>query len=320
MAICFWANMFIVRPGVGSVLGGFVPLVPNNSTNELIGLIGAVIMPHNLFLHSALVQSRNVDCRDPRKVREANKYFSIEAGISLLVSFFINMSVIATFAYYHLKPGSGDIYLENAHHSLEQSFGKGAKLIWAIGLMAAGQSSTMTGTYAGQFVMQGFINLHLPSYVRVLVTRAIAIVPALIVTFIGNLDNFDGYLNILQAVQLPFALIPLLKFSASIRVMSQFKNSMLINIFCIVLSVVLIALNLYGLIPRTKSGWVIALVVIFALVYFAIIVIVIICPVRELAPLEDKSDGNPLTKSKKENKKDIDETNDQGNQTSSDSR
>lgn len=231
MAICFWANMFIVRPGMGNIMGGFLPLVPHDSTEQLIGLIGAVIMPHNLFLHSALVQSRNVDFKDHKKVREANKYFSIEAGISLLVSFFINMSVISTFAYYHLKPGSGDIYLENAHHSLEKSFGKGAKLIWAIGLMAAGQSSTMTGTYAGQFVMQGFINLHLPSYLRVLITRAIAIVPALIVTFIGNLDNFDGYLNILQAVQLPFALIPLLKFSASTRVMSKFKNSRFINIF-----------------------------------------------------------------------------------------
>jgi natural resistance-associated macrophage protein 2 len=215
MVICFWANMFIVRPGIGSIMGGFVPLVPHNSTDELIGLIGAVIMPHNLFLHSSLVQSRKVDVNNHRQVREANKYFSIEAGISLLISFFINMSVVATFAYYHLKPGSGKIYLENAHLSLEQSFGKEATLIWGIGLMAAGQSSTMTGTYAGQFVMQGFINLHMPAYMRVLITRAIAIVPALIVTFIGNLDSFDGYLNILQAVQLPFALIPLLKFSAS---------------------------------------------------------------------------------------------------------
>ena len=81
--------------------------------------------------------------------------------------------------------------------------------------MAAGQSSTMTGTYAGQFVMQGFINLHIPTYLRVFVTRAIAIIPAIIVAFIGNLDSLQGFLNILQAIQLPFALIPLLKFSSN---------------------------------------------------------------------------------------------------------
>ena len=105
--------------------------------------------------------------------------------------------------------------LENAHHSLEASFGSSAKIIWAIGLMAAGQSSTMTGTYAGQFVMQGFINLHIPTYLRVFITRSIAIIPAIIVAFLGNLDSLQGFLNILQAIQLPFALIPLLKFSSN---------------------------------------------------------------------------------------------------------
>lgn len=117
-----------------------------------------------------------------------------------------------------MKDGSKDIFLDNAHESLESSFGVSAKYIWAIGLMAAGQSSTMTGTYAGQFVMQGFVELHIPVYMRVLVTRSIAIVPAVVVAFLGtrNTDSFDGYLNILQAIQLPFALIPLLKFSASV--------------------------------------------------------------------------------------------------------
>lgn len=114
-----------------------------------------------------------------------------------------------------MQPDSEEIVLRNAHLTLQDSFGTNAKYIWAIGLMAAGQSSTMTGTYAGQFVMQGFINLHVPTYVRVFITRAIAIVPAIIVAFINYSDNFDGFLNILQAIQLPFALVPLLKFSAS---------------------------------------------------------------------------------------------------------
>ena len=215
MGVWFWANMFIVKPEPSHVAKGFIPGIPNDSIEQLIGLIGAVIMPHNLFLHSALVQSRGVNMNDSRQVKEANKYFSIEASISLVWSFLINFSVISTFAYYHLKDGSKDIKLDNAHDSLRDSFGNSARVIWGVGLMAAGQSSTMTGTYAGQFVMQGFLNLQIPTYMRVLITRSIAIVPAITVAFIGDLDNFGGYLNILQAIQLPFALIPLLKFTST---------------------------------------------------------------------------------------------------------
>mmetsp|Transcript_16656 Transcript_16656/g.14562 ORF Transcript_16656/g.14562 Transcript_16656/m.14562 type:complete len:447 (+) Transcript_16656:1-1341(+) len=231
MAICFCWNMFIVQPGISDVMGGFVPQLPKESTNEMIGLIGAVIMPHNLFLHSALVQSRNVNRKDSVRVREANKYFGIEAGVSLFISFIINLAVISTFAYYHLSDGAQDIVLNNAHLALQDSFGNNAKYIWAIGLMAAGQSSTMTGTYAGQFVMQGFINLHVPTYVRVFVTRGIAIIPAIIVAFIHYSDSLDGFLNILQAVQLPFALIPLLKFSSNAKIMNKFKNHWFWNVF-----------------------------------------------------------------------------------------
>lgn len=132
-----------------------------------------------------------------------------------MISALISLAVMSTFAYYHNQEGAEDIVLENAHIALQDSFGNSAKYIWAVGLMAAGQSSTMTGTYAGQFVMQGFINLHVPTYIRVLVTRAIAIIPAIIVAFINYSEDLDGALNILQAIQLPFALIPLLKFSAS---------------------------------------------------------------------------------------------------------
>jgi natural resistance-associated macrophage protein len=280
--------MFIVQPGFGEVMGGFVPQLPHDSTNEMIGLIGAVIMPHNLFLHSALVQSRSVDRRDKVEVKEANKYFSIEASISLFISLIINISVIATFAFYHLKDEARSISLENADQALQESFGNGAKIVWGIGLMAAGQSSTMTGTYAGQFVMQGFVNLKVPVYIRVLITRSIAIVPALIVAFVGDNDSFAGFLNILQAIQLPFALIPLLKFTASDKVMGGFQNSMITNIFCVLVSLVLIALNMYGLIPSTSNGWIITLVVVLTLIYLGIMFLVIISPVGHLKPLDSE--------------------------------
>ncbi|CAI2385397.1 unnamed protein product [Moneuplotes crassus] len=288
MAICFWCNMFIVLPDAGDVMKGFIPQLPKDSTGEMIGLIGAVIMPHNLFLHSALVQSRKINRHNNSKVKEANKYFAIEAGVSLFISFLINLAVVATFAYYHLKTGSSDIVLNNAHFALQESFGTNAKYIWAIGLMAAGQSSTMTGTYAGQFVMQGFINLHVPAYVRVFITRAIAIVPAIIFAFIKYTDNLDGFLNILQAIQLPFALIPLLKFSASPKIMKDYKNHMFWNLFCIAVSLTLMALNVYGLIPSTKNPWIIAGTTIGFLIYFGIIIAVLLSPVHNLAPLQSE--------------------------------
>ena len=185
MAACFFANLIAVAPPIVDILGGFIPRIPEGAFDQTVGLVGAVIMPHNLFLHSALVLSRQVPPRNKRKVREANKYFSIEAAVSLIISFFINMAVIATFAYFH-NTEQKDLDLESAATALEDTFGNSARIVWAIGLLAAGQSSTMTGTYAGQFVMMGFLKLKIPQWARVVVTRSIAIIPALCVTFISS--------------------------------------------------------------------------------------------------------------------------------------
>lgn len=159
MAVCFCANMIYVHPEVSEILSGFIPGIPHDSYDQMIGLVGAVIMPHNLFLHSALVLSRELDRSKKSSIKEANFYFSLEATVSLTVSFIINMSIICTFAYWHLSDQGQQITLQNAHSALKDTFGYGAKVVWAIGLLAAGQSSTMTGTYAGQFVMQGFLRM-----------------------------------------------------------------------------------------------------------------------------------------------------------------
>ncbi len=155
-------------------------------------------MPHNLYLHSSLVLSRKVNNENRHQVKEANIYNAIESGISLFISFMISFAVVGTFAYYHDNGDPNiDLNLKNADIALEKSFGKGARIIWAVGLLAAGQSSTMTGTYSGQFVMEGFLNIKLPVWKRVFVTRSIAIFPALIVAFIADYDEIDTYLNIL---------------------------------------------------------------------------------------------------------------------------
>jgi len=157
-------------------------------------------MPHNLYLHSSLVLTRKINNKSANSVNEANIYNAIESAISLFISFVISTAVIATFAVYSSDPTKDkDLDLESASLALEDVFGSAAKYIWAIGLLAAGQSSTMTGTYAGQFVMEGFLNFKLPVYQRVLITRSIAIVPALCVTFLSpeDLTSMDNWLNIL---------------------------------------------------------------------------------------------------------------------------
>ena len=144
-------------------MGLVYPRVPAGAWNAALGLIGAVIMPHNLYLHSSLVLTRKIDHRNINALNEANIYNAIESAFSLFISFIISTAVISTFAVYMTTPGANkDLELDTAADALSSTFGNGAKYIWAIGLLAAGQSSTMTGTYAGQFVMEGFLDFTLP--------------------------------------------------------------------------------------------------------------------------------------------------------------
>ena len=153
-------NFFVVKPDPVEVLKGtFIPTIPAGAFEQFIGLIGAVIMPHNLYLHSSLVLTRKVNTKSKGAMDEANIYNALESGVSLFISFIINFCVIGTFAYYHNKPGFAGLSLRTAHIALESAFGSSAKIIWGIGLLSAGQSATMTGTYAGQFVMEGFFDI-----------------------------------------------------------------------------------------------------------------------------------------------------------------
>lgn len=189
-------------------------------------------MPHNVFLHSALVQSRKINPRKKGQVQEAINYYFIESTAALIVSFIINLFVTTVFAkgFYGTKRADG-IGLVNAGQYLEEKYGGGLLpilYIWGIGLLAAGQSSTITGTYAGQFIMGGFLNLPLKKWLRSLITRSFAIVPTIIVAVVfnsseGSLDVLNEWLNVLQSMQIPFALIPLLTLVSSEKVMGIFK-------------------------------------------------------------------------------------------------
>ena len=214
------------------MLGILVPRLSSKTIRQAVGVVGCVIMPHNVFLHSALVQSRKVDPKKIGRVQEALNYYSIESAAALAVSFMINLFVTTVFAkgFYGTKQADS-IGLVNAGQYLEEKYGGGVfpiLYIWGIGLLAAGQSSTITGTYAGQFIMGGFLNLRLKKWLRALITRSFAIVPTIIVAIVfnkseGSLDVLNEWLNVLQSMQIPFALIPLLTLVSKEKIMGTFR-------------------------------------------------------------------------------------------------
>ncbi|GJM95331.1 hypothetical protein PR202_ga12051 [Eleusine coracana subsp. coracana] len=233
MAISFAWMFTDTKPnGKDLLVGILVPKLSSRTIRQAVGVVGCVIMPHNVFLHSALVQSRKIDQNKEYQVREALRYYSIESTVALAVSFMINLFVTTVFAkgFYGSKV-AGNIGLENAGQYLQEKFGGGGfpiLYIWGIGLLAAGQSSTITGTYAGQFIMGGFLNLRLKKWIRALITRSFAIVPTIIVALYFDasdsaLDVLNEWLNVLQSIQIPFALIPLITLVSKEEVMGVFK-------------------------------------------------------------------------------------------------
>nr|XP_061813471.1 natural resistance-associated macrophage protein 2-like isoform X3 [Nerophis lumbriciformis] len=276
MAIAFGYEYVLVKPDQGEVLKGmFVPYCAGCGPAQLeqaVGIVGAVIMPHNIYLHSALVKSREIDRRNKKEVKEANKYFFIESTVALFVSFLINVFVVAVFAQAFYNKTNMDVNTECNTTSIPHQglfplnnetlqvdiykggvvlgcfFGPAALYIWAIGILAAGQSSTMTGTYSGQFVMEGFLNLRWSRFARVLLTRSIAITPTLLVAIFQDVQHLTGmndFLNVLQSMQLPFALIPILTFTSLTSIMNDFANGLFWKIGGGAVILLVCAINMY---------------------------------------------------------------------------
>ncbi|XP_076951134.1 metal transporter Nramp7.2-like [Bidens hawaiensis] len=268
MAGCFFGEMSYVRPPAGDVLKGmFIPkLSGHGATGDAIALLGALVMPHNLFLHSALVLSRKIP-NSVRGINDACRYFLIESGVALFVAFLINVSMISvsgTVCSAKNLPSDemdrcSDLNLNSASFLLKNVLGKSSSTLYGIALLASGQSSTITGTYAGQFIMQGFLDLKMRKWLRNLVTRCIAITPSLIVSIIGGSAGAGRLIVIASMIlsfELPFALIPLLKFSSSATKMGPHINSMIIIVFSWVLGLGIICINIYYLITAFV-GWII---------------------------------------------------------------
>ncbi|XP_076292865.1 solute carrier family member malvolio isoform X1 [Lasioglossum baleicum] len=285
MAVTFGYEYVVSAPPQAEVIEGmFVPWYEDYDKQMLlkaVGIVGAVIMPHNLYLHSALVKSRDIDRREPKKVKEANMYYFIEACVALLVSFVINVFVVAVFAFgLHNKTNEEVRQVCEVHNNsmwidtfpndnetvsidlnkggvyLGCAFGAAAMYIWAVGIFAAGQSSTMTGTYAGQFAMEGFLNLQWARWKRVLFTRMIAIVPTFLVAMFSDIDkltNMNDILNAIMTLQLPFATLPTIAFTSSSQIMGEFRNGITNKIVATALSALVIAINIYFVINTVQD-------------------------------------------------------------------
>ncbi|KAL1804187.1 hypothetical protein ACET3Z_032834 [Daucus carota] len=263
MALSFAWMFADTKPDAKQLLIGLlVPKLRRKTIQQAVGVVGCVITPHNVFLYSALVQSRKVDPTKKGRVQEALYYYTIESSIAVFVTFMINLCVTTVFAkgFYNTKEANS-LGLLNAGQYLQERYGGGLfpiLYIWGIGLLAAGQSSTLTGTYAGQFIMGGFLDLRMKKWLRSLITRSCAIVPTIIVAVVYNrsdasLDNLNEWLNVLQGMQIPFALIPLLVLVADEQLMGVFRIGPLYAGIMWIVAALVTAINGYVLVDFFSS-------------------------------------------------------------------
>lgn len=248
---CFLAEIIFSQPSISAVFGGFMPSAEIIRNPQMlfiaIGILGATVMPHNLYLHSSIVQTRKYELDDEGK-REAIKFATIDSTIALTFALFVNAAILIVSAATFFTSGNHDVAeIQQAYQLLTPTLGVGiASTIFAVALLASGQNSTLTGTLAGQIVMEGFLNLRLPPWLRRLATRLVAIVPAVIVTLLYGESGTAKLLILSQVIlslQLPFAIVPLILFTSDKRKMGQFVNKLWIKVLAWVVAAIIIALN-----------------------------------------------------------------------------
>jgi len=258
---CFLYEMIASQPTIAGVIGGLVPsteIVTNPAMLYIaIGILGATVMPHNLYLHSSIVQTRAYDRDEPGR-RMAIKFATIDSTVALLFAFFINAAIlILSAAAFHGTEHESIADISDAYELLTPTLGASlASTLFAIALLASGQNSTLTGTMAGQIVMEGFLNIRLRPWLRRLITRLVAIVPAVIVASlygehgVGQLLTFS---QVILSLQLSFAVVPLVLFTSDRRKMGAFVNPGWLIIMAWAVSALIIGLNL-NLLVQTAIG------------------------------------------------------------------
>ncbi|QDK38772.1 Nramp family divalent metal transporter [Bdellovibrio sp. NC01] len=240
IGICFFIELVFVKPDFISVLHGYVPrfdlLRDKQSWYLAIGIIGATIMPHNLYLHSAIVQTRKVGITEQEK-RQAIKFSTLDTLGSLGLAFLVNSAILVLAASAFHRSGHYDVAdIQDAYHLLEPIVGTWlAPVLFAVALLASGQSSTFTGTLAGQVILEGYLNLKLSAWKVRLITRSLALIPAFLGVWLLGDDSTGTLIVITQVIlglQLPFAIYPLVKFTSDRSMMGPFVNSLPIKVIC----------------------------------------------------------------------------------------
>jgi manganese transport protein len=263
IAGCFVFELFIARPDMRAVAGGLVPtgaiLRDPGMLYIAMGILGATVMPHNLYLHSSIVQTRRV-ASDPPAKREAIRFATMDSTVALLFAFFINAAILILAAATFHQTGHRNVAdIGDAYHLLAPLLGTtAASTLFAVALLASGQNSTITGTLAGQIVMEGFLDIRLPAWLRRLITRLIAIVPAVIVTALYGERGAAGLLILSQVIlslQLSFAVVPLVRFTGERRKMGEFANGRLLSAAAWGVAAVIVGLNGW-LLVGTAEHWV----------------------------------------------------------------
>src|SRR2546423_9543564 len=248
---CFAAELIFSKPSITGILSGFVPgphIIANQGMLYVsIGILGATVMPHNLYLHSSIVQTRKFE-QTPMGRRQAIKFATIDSTFALMFALFINAAIlILSAAAFHWSGHQDVAEIQDAYRLLSPLLGVGtASMLFAIALLASGQNSTLTGTLAGQIVMEGFLNLRLKPWLRRLITRLIAIIPAVIATAWygeGGTAKLLVFSQVVLSLQLSFAVIPLVLFTSDRRKMGEFVNPLWLQALAWLTTAVIVLLN-----------------------------------------------------------------------------
>jgi len=248
VGLSFLVEIILAKPDIGEVARGLIPTFPNEQALYIaIGIIGATVMPHNLYLHSALVQTRKIK-DTPASIKQALRFNTIDSTIALNIAFLVNTAILVLAATVFFKTGRTEVaQINQAHQLLEPLLGSGvAPVLFAVALIAAGQSSTITGTLAGQIVMEGYLSLRINPLIRRLLTRMLAIIPAFFVIYIFGEKEVDRLLvfsQVLLSLQLGFAIIPLIHFVSDKKTMGDFVIGPVTKTLAWIIASVLVYLN-----------------------------------------------------------------------------
>jgi manganese transport protein len=276
IGVCYAIEIFVLpqtQPSFSEMAGALMQpdLHQAGMLVVAIGMIGATVMPHNLYLHSALVQSRNVG-RDENSIRTAIRFNTLDASVALTIAFFVNAAilVLAALVFYgkeNVTVAGGQIVTFNpdsdwiriAYLTLAPLLGTvAASTLFAVALLASGQSSTITGTLAGQVVMEGFMNWRMRPWLRRMISRLLAIIPAIIIVSIRGSGSITDLVNLSQVILcliLPFAMFPLLQFTSSRKIMGQWRNGWFLLILGWASVLVITGMDIYSLPDSLKQAW-----------------------------------------------------------------